>query len=301
MQKGAIHVNAGGTGRAFCQTVLDLDRLVDLRVCVLEAAAYLAQTPSANGHKNQVQPTLGQETEGSTGNAFEISKNTEIAASPDVVEGGRPWGKSAVVADEPSAATQQPQQKRIGSMTKNPAYSGTRRLSLILTSVLATGLLAGCATRTGADSSVEAPYCYKTSKGRAIACTRVPAPSLNADAQAKRFTPDPNAFTVYVVRRNWGDGGHFVKISADNAMAAETLPNTMVRFKLKPGTHTFTLDFEGERQVATVDGKAGDLRFLRIDGTVWAWKSTFVWATDGEDAIRNRAYKARLVSDLTVR
>ena len=24
----------------------------------------------------------------------------------------------------------------------------------------------------------------------------------------------------------------------------------------------FTLDFEGERQVATVDGKAGDLRFL---------------------------------------
>ena len=74
-------------------------------------------------------------------------------------------------------------------------------------------------------------------------------------------------------------------------MAAETLPNTMVRFKLKPGTHTFTLDFEGERQVATVDGKAGDLRFLRIDGTVWAWKSTFVWATDGEDAIRERAYK----------
>ena len=210
-------------------------------------------------------------------------------------------GKSAGVADKPAVADQQPPQQRIRSMTKIPPHSGTRRLCVILTSALVASLLAGCATPTGADPSAEAPYCYKARKGRVIACTRVPAPSLNADAQAKRFTPDPNALTVYVVRRNWGDGGRFVKISADNEMAAETLPNTMVRFKLKPGTHTFTLDFEGERQVATVDGKAGDLRFLRIDGTVWAWKSTFVWATDGEDAIRERAYKARLVADLTVK
>uniref|UniRef100_UPI0030F5C547 hypothetical protein n=1 Tax=uncultured Acidovorax sp. TaxID=158751 RepID=UPI0030F5C547 len=210
-------------------------------------------------------------------------------------------GDGTGVADEASGNTQQPPQQKNRSMTKITAYSGTRRLSVILSSVLAASLLAGCATSTGADPSAEAPYCYKTSKGRVVACTRVPAPSLNADAQAKRFTPDPNALTVYVVRRNWGDGGRFVKISADNEMAAETLPNTMVRFKLKPGTHAFTLDFEGERQVATVDGKAGDLRFLRIDGTVWAWKSTFVWATDGEDAIRERAYKARLVADLTVK
>ena len=161
-------------------------------------------------------------------------------------------GDGTGVADEASGNTQQPPQQKNRSMTKIPAYSGTRHLCVILTSVLAASLLAGCATSTGADTSAEAPYCYKTSKGRVVACTRVPAPSLNADAQAKRFTPDPNALTVYVVRRNWGDGGRFVKISADNEMAAETLPNTMVRFKLKPGTHTFTLDFEGQRQVATV-------------------------------------------------
>jgi hypothetical protein len=92
-KKGAIHVNAGGTSRALCQAVLDLDRLVDLRVCVLEAAAYLAQTPPANGGESQVQPTLGQETEGSTGNAFEIPKYTEIAVPPDATQGGRPWVK----------------------------------------------------------------------------------------------------------------------------------------------------------------------------------------------------------------
>ncbi|WP_404302443.1 hypothetical protein [Alicycliphilus denitrificans] len=93
LKKGAIHVNAGGTGRAFCQAVLDLDRLVDLRVCVLEVAAYLAQTPPAIGRETQVQPTLGQETEGSAGNAFEIPKSTEIAAPPDAIQGNRPWVK----------------------------------------------------------------------------------------------------------------------------------------------------------------------------------------------------------------
>lgn len=184
-------------------------------------------------------------------------------------------------------------------MTKNPAYPATH-FSVILASVLTVSLLAGCATSNGVDSTAEVPYCYKTSKGRVKACTQMPAPSLNADAQAKRFTRDPSALTVYVVRRNWGDGGLIVKVSADNGMAAETLPNTMVRLKLKPGAHTFAFDFEGARQVVTIDGNAGDLRFIRIDGTVWAWKSTFVWATEGESAIRERARKARLVADLAI-
>ncbi|WP_205621165.1 hypothetical protein, partial [Acidovorax temperans] len=45
----------------------------------------------ANGGESQVQPTLGQETEGSTGNAFETPKNTEIATPPYAIQGGRPW------------------------------------------------------------------------------------------------------------------------------------------------------------------------------------------------------------------
>ncbi|WP_162239794.1 hypothetical protein, partial [Acidovorax sp. SD340] len=90
-KKGAFLRIEGGAGRALCQAVLDLDRLVDLRVCVLEAAAYLAQTPPANGGEGQVQPALGPETEGSTGNAFQTPKNTEIAAPPYAIQGGRPW------------------------------------------------------------------------------------------------------------------------------------------------------------------------------------------------------------------
>jgi hypothetical protein len=122
----------------------------------------------------------------------------------------------------------------------------SQRLFLIF--LIASGaLLAGCATPPPPDPAAELPHCYKTNKGRVIACTQAPAPSLNADADAKRFTPDPTALTVYVVRRNWGDGRHFIKVQADGGPTVETLPNTMVRYKLKPGTHTIAFEFEGQR------------------------------------------------------
>ena len=167
--------------------------------------------------------------------------------------------------------------------------------------VLVAAVLAGCATPPAPDPTAEIPYCHKTNKGRVITCTAAPVPSLNADAQAKQFAPDPNALTVYVVRRNWGDGRNFVKVQADDGATVETLPNTMVRYRLKPGSHTIAFDFEGQRPATAVAGKAGEVRFVRIDGMVWSWKSTFTWATESEDAIRERALKARLVADLTVR
>lgn len=162
-------------------------------------------------------------------------------------------------------------------------------------------LLAGCATAPPPDSTAEAPYCHKTNKGRVIACTKALAPSLNANADAKRFASDPGALTVYVVRRNWADGGNFVKVQVDDGSAVETLPNTMVRAKLKPGPHTIAFEFEGQRKTTTIDGKAGDVRFVRIEGVVWSCKSSYDWAVKPEPAIRERALKARLVADLAAR
>lgn len=176
----------------------------------------------------------------------------------------------------------------------------TKRFHLFV--LLASGaLLAGCATPPPPDPSAELPHCYKTNKGRVIACTKAPAPSLNADAEAKRFSADPGALTVYVVRRNWSDGRNFVKVQVDDGPAVETLPDTMVRAKLKPGAHMVAFEFEGQRKTTSVEGKAGEVRFVRIDGVVWAWKSSFEWAADPEPAIRERALKARLVADLVAR
>lgn len=162
-------------------------------------------------------------------------------------------------------------------------------------------VLAGCATPPPPDPTAEVPHCYKTNKGRVIACTSAPVPSLNADADAKRFVADPNALTVYVVRRNWGDGRNFVKVYPEGGIGIETLPNTMIRLKFKPGTYAIAFEFEGKRQSTTVQGKAGDVRFVRIDGTVWSWKSSYEWAAEPEASIRERALKSRLVADVTVR
>ncbi len=167
--------------------------------------------------------------------------------------------------------------------------------------VAAAAVLAGCATPPPPNPAAEVPHCYKTNRGRIIACTSAPVPSLIADADAKRFAPDPSALTVFVVRRNWGDGRNFVKVYSDGGLGIETLPNTMVRLKFKPGAHVIAFEFEGKRQSTTVEGKAGDVRFVRIDGTVWSWKSSYEWAAEPEASIRDRALKSRLVADVTVR
>jgi hypothetical protein len=177
----------------------------------------------------------------------------------------------------------------------------TKNKLMLLVPLAAAGLLAGCATSPAPNLTAEVPYCQKSSKGRVIACTKTPAPNLNADAQAKLFAPDPSALTVYIVRRNWGDGSHFLKVRADGGAAVETLPETMVRMKLRPGQHTITFEFEGREKNTTVAGLAGDVRFLRINGMAWSWKSTFDWAVEPETATRERALKARLVAEVAAR
>ena len=172
---------------------------------------------------------------------------------------------------------------------------------IIVAALGAAVLLAGCATPRAPDPTAEVPHCYKTNRGRVIACTPVAAPSLNADAEAKRFASDRDALTVYVVRRNWGDGRNFVKVYPDGGAGVDTLPDTMVRFKFRPGTHSIAFEYDGKRQSTTISGMAGDVRFVRIDGMVWSWKSTYEWAQEPESKIRERALKARLVADVAFR
>ena len=40
---------------------------------------------------------------------------------------------------------------------------------------------------------------------------------------------------------------------------------------------------------------------LRVDGTVWSWKSSYEWVAEPETSTRERALKARLVADAVVR
>lgn len=161
-------------------------------------------------------------------------------------------------------------------------------------------LMAGCASRPAPDRSIETVHCYqsKRERYRKGPCTTARAPSLAADAQAKRFQADPVLFTVYVVRHSWGDGANVLKLHLDDGPAMETLPDTMVRLRLKPGGHHLAFEFEGQRQKVHVEGAAGEVRFVRLSGTAWAWRSTYQWASEPQAEIRERAKKTRLVADL---
>ena len=79
--RGVIHVYAAGSGRTTYQAVLDMDRLADLRVGILEPAQSLAQVPPPAGYANQVQPAPCKKTERSSSAALALQTTKEIAAT----------------------------------------------------------------------------------------------------------------------------------------------------------------------------------------------------------------------------
>jgi len=177
-------------------------------------------------------------------------------------------------------------------MNTRPALAATALATVSL------AMLAGCASAPAPDPTAEAPHCYKTNRGRPVVCTTVVAPSLNADAQAKRFEPDARSLTVFVVRKNWGDTRHLISLFVDGRAPIETVPESLVRLRLKPGQHSLSFEFEGQRQELGVSGGAGEVRFVRIEGSVWAWGSNYGWASEQAADARARALNARLVADI---
>ncbi len=161
-------------------------------------------------------------------------------------------------------------------------------------------IVAGCASRPAPDRAIESVHCYqsKVDRYRKGPCTTAPAPSLTMDAQAKLFEADPTLFTVHVVRHSWGDGANLLRLDVDGSAAIETLPDTMVRLRLKPGSHALVFAFEGQRRGTRVEGSAGEVRFVRLAGTAWAWRSTYEWADEPQVEIRKRAERTRLIADL---
>ena len=157
--------------------------------------------------------------------------------------------------------------------------------------------IAGCATPV--DRMAEKPYCH-THSGRNAYCTKDPAPSIAKDDEAKLFASVPEALTVYVVRY-WGDGHHPLDISVDGGAAMETVPNSMIRLRLKEGTHQITFNVGGKTFDRTISGTKGEVRLLGITGTDYFWgKSSHQWTNDSVDQLKQRALRSRLIKDITL-
>ena len=124
-------------------------------------------------------------------------------------------------------------------------------------------------------------------------------PPLAVDTEAKRFTPDASAFTLYIVRQRWADAIHRVDISVNDRQVG-TVPESFIRARLRPGAHRLVVDWEGRRTELSVQGAAGELRFVELVGTSLAWGSRFEWAAGDAASARTRAAQCRLVADLAL-
>jgi hypothetical protein len=163
--------------------------------------------------------------------------------------------------------------------------------TLLLAAVLA---LTGCATP--ADRLAEKPYCHKD-RGRNAYCTKDAVPSLTMDEEAKQFSSAPESLTVYVVRY-WGDGHHPMDISLNGGAAMETVPNSMIRLRVKAGTHRISFSVDGKTFDRTISGVTGDVRLLGITGTDWSWgSSSHAWSDDSDEQVKRQARRSRLIKD----
>lgn len=165
----------------------------------------------------------------------------------------------------------------------------------LLTSAVSLAFLSGCAaTQT---SSANAPVCVWNNLSKKNFCTSNPAPSAAAEQDAQRLTPAADALTVYVVRDSWGEGGHVLKISVNGASAVDLLPTTMLRLRLKPGTHQLSFEFNGKRESVSISGQAGGLSMVAIEGIDAVWAKEHRWVANQDDALKRKVGGLRLSGD----
>ena len=163
--------------------------------------------------------------------------------------------------------------------------------------------LVGCMTKPLQPVRADGTYCHKIGKSYrpTLTCTTDAVPSIEVEAQAKRFEPSAEALTVYVLRKRWGDARNLVVTSIDGRRQVTTIPESLVRIRLKPGEHRIALSWEGSSSDIVVAGAAGEVRFVELVGSVWSWGSTYRWENGVLESARERAIASKLIADIDMR
>jgi hypothetical protein len=175
------------------------------------------------------------------------------------------------------------------------------RRVLVLGIVMASaGVLGGCMSKPIRAVNADGTWCYRF--GNALrhkpTCTSAVVPAAEVEAQAKKFEAQADVLTVYVVRRRWGDTANLLKLSVDRELSAETLPDSFVRLRLRPGTHELQTGWADGRASLQIEGAAGQVRFVEIVGSVWVWGSSYTMREGDGAETRKRILQVRMLADL---
>ena len=163
--------------------------------------------------------------------------------------------------------------------------------------------LAGCMTKPPQPVRADGTYCHRIGKwyNQTLTCTTEPVPPLDIEAQAKHFEPSAGALTVFVLRKRWGDARNLVVTSIDGRRRVTTIPESLIRVRLKPGEHRLALEWEGSTSEFVVTGAAGEVRFVELVGSVWSWGSSYRWENGAPESSRDRAIASKLIVDIDMR
>ena len=161
-------------------------------------------------------------------------------------------------------------------------------------------LTAGCMTKPLRPANADGTYCFRIGKSYrpTLTCTPAPVPSESIEADAKRFEAAPGKLTVYVVRKRWGDAKNLVRVSSDGASSVDTVPESFARWRLPAGNHRLAVTWSEGSATLDISGAAGEVVFVEVVGSVWAWGSNYRLERGDAAESRQRAMSLRLVADV---
>lgn len=174
----------------------------------------------------------------------------------------------------------------------------SRRQLLQILGGVSAGLLAGCATNDPAPLEDSRTYCLKTARLKKLICTPERIPPAAIEAEAKRFEPVTDAFTLYVVRWSWVDAVKPLAFVIDATTQIVTLPKSLVRLRLSPGRHQLHFEWDGAIRRFDFEARVGEVKFVEIAGSATPWDQSFYWSDADPAGARERANGSRLIADI---
>ena len=176
----------------------------------------------------------------------------------------------------------------------------TRRRVLLFALGGATLLTAGCMTKPLRPANADGTYCFRIGKSYrpTLTCTLARIPSEAIEADAKRFESTTGKLTVYLVRMRWGDTKNVVRVSSDSGSTVDTVPESFARWRLPAGSHRLMVTWPEGSAALDVSGATGEVVFVEVIGSVWAWGSNYRLQRGDPVESRQRALPLRLVADV---
>lgn len=171
-----------------------------------------------------------------------------------------------------------------------------RKIGMVFGLIMAL-LLAGCASMAFEGYQPDGRYCFRISKQKV--CTTDPVPTVEAEAQAKQFTSQPDRTVVWIVRNAPLDPFGKVTVKADSEVLV-MLPHTVTRVVLPPGPIKLIASV-GSREIdaMTIAGKPGEQLFVEVHADVGLFATYFSLRRMPDGDGQRKALASKLTKDVT--